>query len=94
MLPTALGRAIQEGQRDVGGTRPDIEQGDLAAMRREGRDRRLAQPNATEPAIDPPQVAQVADQDGRVVERAVEELDGIGETVHRSGRSSGSGGTG
>ena len=35
-----------------------------------------------EPAIDPPQVAQVAHQRGRVVERTVEQLDGVGAAVH------------
>ena len=39
--------------------------------------------NATEPAIDPPQVAQVVGERGRVVQRAVEQFDGIGQAVHR-----------
>ena len=46
-------------------------------------DRRRAQVHATEVAIDPPQVAQVAGQRRQVVERTVEQLDGVGAAVHR-----------
>ena len=53
------------------------------AMGGQGVDRARAQRHAAEPAVDPAQVAQVADQSRRVVERAVEQLDGIGAAVHR-----------
>ncbi len=41
--------------------------------------------DAAEPAIDPAQVAQVAGQRGRIVERAVEQLDGVGAALHAAG---------
>ena len=53
------------------------------AVRGERVDRVCAQPHAAEPAVDPAQVAQVAGQRRRVVERTVEKLDGIGAAVHR-----------
>ena len=43
---------------------------------------RCGQARAAEPAIDPAQVAQVARQRGRIVERAVEQLDGVGAALH------------
>ena len=51
-------------------------------MRREGLDRVGAQTDATEQAVDPTQVAQVARERGRVVERSVEELEGVGLSMH------------
>ena len=58
------------------------------AMRGQRIDRVCAQPHAAEPAVDPAQVAQVAGQRRRVVQRAVEQLDGIGAAVHRWQRTS------
>ena len=41
-----------------------------------------AEPDAAQKPVDPAQVAQVAGEGVRVVERSVEELDPIGETLH------------
>ena len=78
-----LTRSIQQGNRDIGAARPDVEQADVLAVRRERLDRVRAEADATEPAVDPAQVAQVARERGRVVERSVEELDGVGLSLHR-----------
>ena len=75
--------SIEQGDRDVGAARADVEQADVLAVRREGLDRVGAQADATEPAVDPAQVAQVPRERGRVVERSVEELDGVGLSLHR-----------
>ena len=74
--------ARQEIDRDVGAAGPDVEQGQLGAMGGQRLDGRCGQARAAEPAIDPAQVAQVAGQRGRIVERAVEQLDGVGAALH------------
>ena len=71
-------RARQERQRDVRAAGPDVEQAQLVAMRRERVEALGAQAHATEPAVDPAQVPQVADERTRVVERPVEKLEGVG----------------
>ena len=43
--------------------------------------------DATEPAVDPAQVAQVAAQGRRVVQRPVEQLGGVGAALHRVQRT-------
>ncbi len=45
--------------------------------------RRLGQARAAEPAVHPAQVAQVRREGRRVVERTVEELEGVGAAIHR-----------
>ena len=75
----------EEGERDVGAARPDVEQASTSSRCAASASMASAlRRDAAEPAIDPAQVAQVAGQRGRVVERAVEELDGIGAAVHPS----------
>ena len=82
--PAATGLVGDEGEGDVGRARPHVEQrvrhGPLAEQAFQGPGRGA---RAAEPAIDPRQVAEVAAQDRRVVQRAVEELAGTGETSHR-----------
>ena len=67
---------------------PDVEQRDRRAAfgRPAGQalERSPAQLDATEAAVDPGQVAQVAGQGSRVVERPVEQLRGVREARHRS----------
>ena len=51
---------------------PDVEHRQFQALSRQGLDGGGAQSDATQPAIDPPQVAQVAGQGGWIIEVAVE----------------------
>ena len=76
-------RALEQRHRDVRAAGPDVQQCQRADMRRERVDRRRAEVHAAELAIDPAQVAQVARKRRKVVERTVEQLDGVGAAVHR-----------
>ena len=80
----ALVGTSQQRHRDVGAAGPDVEHRERVSMRGERIDRVCAQPHPTEPAVDPAQVAQVAGERRRIVQRPVEKLDGIGEAVHRA----------
>ena len=79
----AFVRPREERHRDVGAAGPDIEHGQLLAMRGQRIDRVGAQPDPAEPSVDPAQVAQVPGQGRRVVQRPVEQLDGIDAALHR-----------
>ena len=46
-----------------------------------------AEVHATEPSIDPGEVAQVADERGRIVERTIKQFRGIGAAVHAAERT-------
>ena len=83
-LTAARRGALEERERDVGAAGPDVEQGELRSMRGQRVDGGRRQRDAAEPVVDPPQVAQVAGQRRRVVERTVEEFGGVGEAVHRA----------
>src|SRR6185312_8027320 len=83
--PIAPPGPVEKRHRDVAAARAHVEQGQLDAVRGQRLDRRGAQAGPAQPPVDPPQVAQVAGQRGRVVERAVEQLDGVGETLHETG---------
>ncbi len=78
----ADGRERDQGDRDVGTARPDIEQGQLGPMRGERIDGGGGQARTAQPVVDPPEVPQVPRQRGRIVEWTIEQLDGIGAAVH------------
>ena len=81
--PAARSRPFEERHRDVRAAGPDVEHRQRVDVGRERVDRRRAQVNATEVSIDASQVAQVAGQRRQVIERTVEQLDGVGAAVHR-----------
>jgi len=81
-VATAPPGTFDEGEGNVGTAGSNVEERQLVAMRRERLDRPRAEAHATEPAIDPAEIAQVAGQRGRVVKRSVEQLGGVGAAFH------------
>src|SRR5215471_4272811 len=77
-VPAPTTGAFEQVDRDVRTTGPDVEHCELGPVCGECIDRGLAQARATEPAVDPPEIAQVAEQGRQVVERSVEQLDAVG----------------
>ena len=76
--------AGDQGQRDIGATRPDVEHRQGVGLARERSDRRTGQRHATEPSIDPAKVPEIVGERSVVIEGTVEQLEGIGKAVHRA----------
>lgn len=79
----ATGRSRQ-GERNVGGTRADVEEADHpGSSPDEGRQRSTAQLDTAKPAVDAPEVAQVASKRDGIIQRTVQQLGSTGESAHR-----------
>ena len=74
----------QEGGGDVGGTGADVEDGQGAAVSGQHADGPRRQLRAPEPSIRPLEVAQVATQGGRIVQRPIQQFLDIGHALHPS----------
>ena len=72
-----------ECERDVRRTRADVEhRADRSFAVAQAADRALRDVDAAEPAVDPSQIAEVAGQDARLVQRAIEQFLGTGQAIH------------
>ncbi len=97
--PAAPARVGEEGERDIGPARPDVEDSDRPVVevgrrhREESIDRVAAQPDPAEDAIESAEVPEVALERGGIVESPVEELIRVRQPVH-PGRLHGVGSSG
>ncbi len=73
---------LRQCDRDVRTPGAHVEQRDLGTMRRQRLHRRRAERHATEPAVDPAQVTEIAVQRRRIVQRPVEQFVGVREALH------------
>jgi len=82
-VPASGSAPFDERERDVRPAGPDIEYGDGCPARGEGPDPGGGQVDATQPAVDPGKVTQVAGQRAGVVQRTIQQLVDVGQSSHK-----------